>query len=191
MKISQRQLKEVVRRITEAADSSYVRALQDHVNYLYQSTRISDAITVYHKPHVVELIRDVNGDQDTVGEFYSQEEFASGLSHEEVEGSFLHSDCEKAYIEVRDEFVAGGLEKPGLTVINYAMLHDDDLWGRGIGKLAYQQLIHDAGKDGNVIVPHWCSHGGTTSNQARRLWEKLRSGYQTTGPILIPDNLYL
>jgi len=185
VKISRGQLQEIVRRITES--DSYIGDLQDHVNYLYETGAIVDALEVRFSSGQVMLTRDVNGDEDTVGEFYSQEEFYSGEPLDDFRTVLnLERECEEAYIEVRDEFPGAGLE-----VINYAMLHDDDLWGKGIGKLAYQQLIHDAGKDGNVIVPHWCSHGGTTSGQARRLWDKLRSGYQTTGPILIPDNLNL
>ena len=194
MKISRGQLQEIVRRITES--DSYAGDLQDHVNYLYETGAIVDALEVEHDPHQVMLTRDVNGDEDTVGEFYSQEEFPSGVTgsaasiktrvDEFLLELNLESNCEAAYIEVRDEFPGAGLQ-----VINYAMLHDDDLWRKGIGTLAYQQLIHDAGEEDNVIVPHWCSHGGATTAQARWLWDKLRSGYQTTGPILIPNNLNL
>ena len=188
MKISLRQLKEAVRRITEAYGSSYAQDLQDHVDYMYETNAIGAALEVWHddgsdsEGNGVVTIEDTAG--LSAGEFYSQEEFASGLSHEEVEGSFLHPDCEKAYLKARNEYPGAGLQ-----VINYARLNDENLWGKGIGKLAYQQLIHDAGADGKLIVPHWCAHGGTTSNQARRLWEKLRRGYQTAGPILIPNNL--
>ena len=185
MKISRGQLQEIVRRITEAA--SYAGDLQDHVNYLYETGAIVDALEVRHFGGQVMLTRDVNGDEDTVGEFYSQEEFYSGEPSDDFRNELsLQPDCEEAYLEVRDEFPGAGLQ-----VINYAMLHDDDLWRKGIGTLAYQQLIHDAGEEGNVIVPHWCSHGGATTAQARWLWDKLRSGYQTTGPILIPNNLNL
>lgn len=76
-----------------------------------------------------------------------------------------------------------------LWVISWAFLNDPRLWGHGIGKLIYEDILRDAGTMGAVVAPHWCVPGGSTTEAAQRVWDSVKKRHESLGPIVIPKNL--
>lgn len=97
----------------------------------------------------------------------------------------IPAPCAESYRKVRRRY-----KDVNLWVVSWAYLHDKRLWHHGIGLLAYEQILQEAGKFGAVVAPHWCSQGGSTTDMAQRVWDSLkRKGYESEGPIIIPKNL--
>ena len=93
--------------------------------------------------------------------------------------------CAESYKKLRRRY-----KEVSLWVVSWAHLNDKNLWHHGIGLLAYEQILQEAGKHGAVVGPHWCAQGGSTTDMAQRVWDSLkRRGYDSEGSIIIPKNL--
>ena len=122
-------------------------------------------------------------DGERVGFFFTGR---VAYSWDSIERLNLNPECKEAYRKIRDK--NSDVELWSLDASN---LKDKRLWNKGIGKLAYEQILKDAGSYGAVVVPHWCLTGGSTSNMAKRVWDSLKRRYKSEGPIVIPKTLRL
>jgi len=129
----------------------------------------------------IQLLRD--GDPaDRVGHFFTSKHADGWESPNSLRG--ISDSCLKAYRKVRRKNKGAGLWS-----IQWAFLKDKALWGHGLGKMAYEQILQDAGKFGAVVFPAWCAKGGSTTPMAQRVWDSVGKRHGTEGVVVIPKNL--
>lgn len=117
----------------------------------------------------------------TVGKFFTSKVLDSWESTRRAK---LTPDCMSAFTKVRRKY-----KDVGLWAIEWAFLNDDRLWGHGIGRIAYEQIMSEAGSFGAVVLPQGCRPGGNTTPAAMRVWESVKKRHRSEGPIVIPNNL--
>ena len=129
----------------------------------------------------IQLLRD--GDvADRVGHFFTSKHADGWESPNTLRG--ISDPCLKAYRKVRRKNKGAGLWS-----VQWAFLKDKALWGHGLGKMAYEQILQDAGKFGAVVFPAWCAKGGSTTPMAQRVWDSVGKRHGTEGVVVIPKNL--
>jgi hypothetical protein len=96
----------------------------------------------------------------------------------------VSKECLAAYKKVRRKH-----RDAELWTVAWAFLNDKRLWGQGVGRLAYEKILHDAGSFEAVVVPHWCAAGGSTSPMAQRVWTSISKRHTVVGDVVIPNNM--
>jgi hypothetical protein len=116
------------------------------------------------------------------GRFFTTKVADGWDRHQSLKG--LSPDCLKAYTKVRRKH-----PDAGLWTVDWAFLKDKRLAGHGLGRMAYEKILHEAGKFGAVVAPAWCATGGSTGPMADRVWKGVAKRHPTEGPVVIPRNL--
>jgi len=75
------------------------------------------------------------------------------------------------------------LGEPPFWVVRAAGWYDDRLYGKNLGFLAYKILFEWISRQGGAVAPDYCS-GGDTSDDALKVWKRLRQIYPTEGPFI-------
>ncbi len=78
------------------------------------------------------------------------------------------------------------LGKPSLWVVRGAEWFEPSLRRRGFAKVVYRALFEYVKARGGVIGPDSCA-GGSTSEDAERVWRSLRAQYGATGELIVPN----
>jgi len=86
----------------------------------------------------------------------------------------MPSDCKDAW---------DNLGEPDLWAIRGAEWFDKELRGKGYGKLLYNSLFSYVASLNGVVGPDRCS-GGSTSDDAKRVWTSLYKKYPSEGPLI-------
>jgi len=188
--------KEVILKPTASAArvaSRYIRAggsfpaMQSAVDRLYNEGVIDYPIEVrYFGPSgsgnvEIQLLKD-GRPGDYAGHFFTSKHADGWESPSTLRG--ISDPCLKAYRKVRRKNKGAGLWS-----VQWAFLKDKALWGHGLGKMAYEQILKDAGKFGAVVFPAWCATGGSTTPMAQRVWDSVGKRHSTEGVVVIPKNL--
>ena len=167
------------------AGSEPYQKIQAIVDHLYETGGLDEPIQVRYTGPIGrgDVHIDLMTPSGRVGFFFTGR---VAYSWDPIEGMKLNPECKEAYRKIR-----GKNSDVELWSLEASNLKDKRLWNKGIGKLAYEQILKDAGSYGAVVVPHWCLKGGSTSNMAKRVWDSLKRRYKSEGPIVIPKTLRL
>lgn len=65
--------------------------------------------------------------------------------------------------------------RPPVWRMMFAVWERDDLIGKGIGTLVYRWFIEQVSKQGGFLAPDEFNEWGSTSDEAMRVWDRLRS----------------
>lgn len=160
--------------------------IQRVVDTLYENGTIENPIVVrYWGPlgsGSVQIQLLVNGDHSKpAGKFFTGKVVEVWGP---VDRAKLSPECLGAFMKVRRKY-----KGVGLWAVEWAFLNDERLWGHGIGRMAYEQILSDAGTFGAVVLPQGCRPGGNTTAAAQRVWESVKKRHRSEGPIIIPNNL--
>ncbi len=76
------------------------------------------------------------------------------------------------------------LGHPTLWAVRGAEWFDKDLIGKGLGSLAYEALFEFVRSKKGVVGPDICA-GESTSNEAKKVWDRLYRKHRSEGPLVI------
>jgi len=135
------------------------------VKHIEKQTGLDVSHEAYSSSFRIELFKN----KKLVGYFRTSIVLPNGL-----EMKNMPSDCKDAW---------DNLGKPDLWVIRGAEWFDKELRGKGYGKLLYNALFSYVASLNGVVGPDRCS-GGSTSEDAKRVWTSLYKKYPSEGPLI-------
>jgi hypothetical protein len=117
-----------------------------------------------------------------VGHFFTSKVADGWESPQSLRG--VSPECLKAYKKIRRKHKGAGF-----WTVQWAFLKDESLFRQGLGRMAYEKILHEAGMFGAVVAPAWCATGGSTSPMAERVWASVAKRHPTEGPLVVPRNI--
>jgi len=115
------------------------------------------------------------------------------------EWGYLHADPIGRSVGSSDEYrdcardfraLKRKLRRPGLTLWAAGQTWlPAEMRGRGLGRLLYEQILVMAARRGAAVAPDACRPGGSTSDEAMRVWRRLAATHPHEGFVVVRSDL--